>query len=380
MKKLLLIGLLSPIFSFAAQNVAANRTIDFHTMQDPGSYGLPESSTYLNAPSQSIKYPASAFITKGWEDNNTYNIQQSIHFADGTIWTEWWNSEKKIWSNWVQTSGGGGTKGDPGDSAYQVWLNNGHKGTESEFLASLKGATGATGATGPQGIQGVQGIAGPQGIQGIQGLKGESGIQGQKGDTGAQGIQGAKGEKGDTGATGATGPKGEKGDKGESAGTVYQFNVPAHTMYTDDDNMISQVISLRSISGSVQNKQKVLFAVQNGLAQIDQSFSLNYPKNKTLKLNGRAVFYNAESVTQSNYYVNIQVIGKVGVSGQLVNLCTATQVPLEKAVNAYTIANFSCTDTTVTDISAIGVRMQILYAQKNATALIDTLYIQATIE
>lgn len=59
-----------------------------------------------------------------------------------------------------------------GLSAYGVAVANGFVGTESQWLASLKGetgATGATGATGPQGPQGIQGPAGPQGPQGPQG-------------------------------------------------------------------------------------------------------------------------------------------------------------------------------------------------------------------
>lgn len=36
----------------------------------------------------------------------------------------------------------GGQKGDDGDSAYQVAVNNGFEGTESEWLESLKGKDG----------------------------------------------------------------------------------------------------------------------------------------------------------------------------------------------------------------------------------------------
>ena len=47
--------------------------------------------------------------------------------------------------------GAAGTSGANGASAYQIWLNNGHSGTEAEFLASLIGAQG------PQGEPGVDG-------------------------------------------------------------------------------------------------------------------------------------------------------------------------------------------------------------------------------
>jgi hypothetical protein len=31
--------------------------------------------------------------------------------------------------------------GEPGLSAYQIWLNNGNQGTETDFLNSLKGSS-----------------------------------------------------------------------------------------------------------------------------------------------------------------------------------------------------------------------------------------------
>ena len=71
-----------------------------------------------------------------------------------------------------------------GASAYEVWLSQGNIGSESDYLASLKGAKGDTGATG------------------------QKGDKGDKGDTGATGSQGPKGDKGDKGDTGATGSNG----------------------------------------------------------------------------------------------------------------------------------------------------------------------------
>ena len=52
------------------------------------------------------------------------------------------------------------SKGDPGESAYQIAVDHGYVGTEEEWLASLHGATGATGPQGPQGPQGEPGVSG----------------------------------------------------------------------------------------------------------------------------------------------------------------------------------------------------------------------------
>jgi hypothetical protein len=71
-----------------------------------------------------------------------------------------------------------GNKGDTGatgKSAYEVAVDNGFEGSESEWLASLKGSKGDTGSQGPKGDTGSQG---------------PKGDKGDKGDTGPQGPQG----------------------------------------------------------------------------------------------------------------------------------------------------------------------------------------------
>lgn len=75
-----------------------------------------------------------------------FNLQLSLQ-GDASI-----NAVSTIEPYWA--------KGDPGESAYQIAVDNGFVGTEEEWLQSLKGATGATGATGPQGPQGEPGVSG----------------------------------------------------------------------------------------------------------------------------------------------------------------------------------------------------------------------------
>jgi hypothetical protein len=57
-------------------------------------------------------------------------------------------------------TGATGSTGSNGLSAYQLWINAGNTGTESQFLASLQGPTGAQGI---QGATGATGATGPQG-------------------------------------------------------------------------------------------------------------------------------------------------------------------------------------------------------------------------
>ena len=92
-------------------------------------------------------------------------------------------------------NGANGEKGTDGKSAYQIAVEQGYQGSESDWLSSLKGEKGDTGE---------------------RGEKGDTGLQGEKGETGQQGEQGPKGEKGDPGNRGLQGVPGEKGEKGDA--------------------------------------------------------------------------------------------------------------------------------------------------------------------
>ena len=109
-------------------------------------------------------------------------------------------------------------------SAYGLAVKHGFKGTEEEYLASLKGETGAAGPTGPTGAQGPTGPIGETGPTGPVGPTGAAGAAGPTGPTGAQGQTGPAGEAGPTGPTGptgetgATGPAGPMGPTGPAGG------------------------------------------------------------------------------------------------------------------------------------------------------------------
>lgn len=140
----------------------------------------------------------------------------------------------------------------PGKSAYQLWLDEGNKGSEQDFLNSLKGAKGDDGATGETGKTGQPGLSayqlavnagfkgsetewldylrkGPQGPQGTPGKDGQSAYQiwlnnGHKGTEtdflnsliGARGERGPQGEPGQNGQDGAQGPAGAPGRDGQN--------------------------------------------------------------------------------------------------------------------------------------------------------------------
>lgn len=115
-----------------------------------------------------------------------------------------------------------------GKSAYEVAVENGFSGTETEWLASLKGEPGAAGASGKDGTDGKTPYVGDNGNWYIgaddtgkpsRGAKGDKGEKGDKGDTGAQGIQGERGIQGVQGEKGEPGSPGAKGDKGDPGAT-----------------------------------------------------------------------------------------------------------------------------------------------------------------
>ena len=122
-----------------------------------------------------------------------------------------------------------GANGEKGSSAYQIAVEQGYQGSESDWLSSLKGDKGEKGNTGAKGNPGQDGAEGKSAYaiavehgyedseeKWLLSLKGDTGERGEKGETGQQGEQGPKGEKGDRGDRGLQGVSGEKGEKGDA--------------------------------------------------------------------------------------------------------------------------------------------------------------------
>ena len=125
-------------------------------------------------------------------------------------------------------NGANGEKGSDGKSAYQIAVEQGYQGSESDWLSSLKGDKGEKGNTGAKGNPGQDGAEGKSAYaiavehgyedseeKWLLSLKGEKGDTGERGEKGDTGLQGERGEKGETGQQGEQGPKGEKGDPGD---------------------------------------------------------------------------------------------------------------------------------------------------------------------
>lgn len=106
------------------------------------------------------------------------------------------------WTEHIERSGGSGASGrdgKDGKSAYQIAVETGFEGTESEWLASLKGVAGDDGKS-AYDIAVDGGFTGTDAewLASLKGDKGDAGEKGEKGDTGAKGDKGDKGDAGPT--------------------------------------------------------------------------------------------------------------------------------------------------------------------------------------
>lgn len=103
----------------------------------------------------------------------------------------------------------------------ELYWWDGDKWSNAGSIQGPKGDTGKTGLMGPQGPKGDAGDTGAPGPQGPKGGQGERGETGRTGPEGPQGLKGETGErgpqgpKGEKGDTGAAGPQGQKGDPGD---------------------------------------------------------------------------------------------------------------------------------------------------------------------
>ena len=130
--------------------------------------------------------------------------------------------------------GTNGQDGIDGKSAYQIWLDNGHTGTEADFLTWLKGKDGTNGLNGKDGKDGTNGTNGQDGINGKSAYQiwldnGHTGTEADfltwlKGKDGTNGLNGKDGANGKDGKDGANGTNGQNGIDGKSAYQIWLDN------------------------------------------------------------------------------------------------------------------------------------------------------------
>lgn len=146
-------------------------------------------------------------------------------------------------------------KGGNGKSAFEIAVENGFVGTETEWLESLKGK---------DGIDGKDGAVGPQGEQGPPGADGQPGKNGEQGSPGVDGRDGLDGTNGKSafeiavengfvgteaewleslkGKDGAVGPQGEQGPPGKDGVTP---DMSEYSTKADYENLQLKLQSLK---------------------------------------------------------------------------------------------------------------------------------------
>lgn len=156
-----------------------------------------------------------------------------------------------------------------GKSAYDIAVANGFTGTETEWLASLKGDTGATGATGAQGATGATGAQGATGITGKSAYEiacEEDGFTG----TEEEWLASLKGTKGDTGSPATADPVVFKTD-----------DVAVWWKYESEDDTAWQIAVLLSDVYGYQNVYSITFDEAGG-ADLKDYTNLVYKTKKAL--------------------------------------------------------------------------------------------------
>lgn len=158
-----------------------------------------------------------------------------------------------------------------GQSAYALAVQLGYTGSESAWIASLKGAKGDKGDTGAQGPEGATGATGPQGPQG---------------PTGATGARGA---------TGATGPQGPAG-----ASAVYTSGT-YYVRYTDGTQICW---------GTGMDRVSFPVAFANANYSCIGSLQTPYPDGKNLGFTSKTTTSMYINVSGSLEYVNWIAYGR----------------------------------------------------------------------
>ena len=158
-----------------------------------------------------------------------------------------------------------------GQSAYALAVKLGYTGSESAWIASLKGAKGDKGDTGAQGPKGATGATGPQGPQGP------------------------------TGATGARGPTGATGPQGPAGASAVYTSGTYYVRYTDGTQICW---------GTNMDRTYFPVAFANANYSCIGSLQTKYPDNVSFGFTDKTTTYMYINVSGSREYVNWIAYGR----------------------------------------------------------------------
>ena len=209
-----------------------------------------------------------------------------------------------------------GTNGADGKSAYEIWLDAGNKGTETDFLNAIKGAKGDKGDKGDSGNDGANGTNGKSAYEiwldaGNQGTETDflNALKGDKGDKGNNGTNGADGKSAyqiwlDDGNQGTetdflNAIKGAKGDKGNN-GTNGADGKSAYQIWLDAGNQGTQADFLNSLKGEKGDPGNSLENLSNG--STIEKIHWEYSKSGSIP-ESEDSSYTVDQIRNTYYYV-----------------------------------------------------------------------------
>lgn len=136
--------------------------------------GLPSLDTVekaLDDMQELLKQAQDIAIKTPYIENNTWwiwDIAQNMYVDTGiSAQGQKGDTGEKGQDGLNGVNGNDGKDGKNGLSAYEIWLNCGNTGTETDFLNSLKGDKGDTGERGADGSNGADGKDGTNGVDGF---------------------------------------------------------------------------------------------------------------------------------------------------------------------------------------------------------------------
>ena len=208
-------------------------------------------------------------------------------------------------------------KGGNGKSAFEIAVENGFVGTEADWLESLKGRDGADGK---DGVDGQPGRDGMNGFDGRDGQPGKDGAEGKSAfeiavENGFVGIEtewleslkGKDGADGRDGADGAVGPQGEQGPPGKDGVTPDMSEYSTKADYEDlqrklqslQDSAMDYILGLTnicdSLNSSIQEKEDEILNLETRIIALENHSGIEYitvfsSGNDTLQKYGESIY------------------------------------------------------------------------------------------
>ena len=205
-------------------------------------------------------------------------------------------------------------KGGNGKSAFEIAVENGFVGTETEWLESLRGKDGAMGPQGEQGPPGADGQPGKNGEQGSPGVDGRDGLDGTNGKSAFEiavenGFVGTEAEWLESlkGKDGAVGPQGEQGPPGKDGVAPDMSEYSTKADYEDlqrklqslQDSTMDYILGLTnrcdSLNSSIQEKEEEILNLETRIIALENHSGIEYitvfsSGNDTLQKYGESIY------------------------------------------------------------------------------------------